>query len=129
MRTFLIVLVLAGVVVGAIYGGPPLYMWYLRTRTGFECQDMAHALAVRLLREPTANVSDKRLEELMRQPGVLEYDRPTERSPTGLPLDRWGTRFFATIIHENGELWIEVRSAGPNASFDDDDDVTAREKV
>ena len=129
MRRLLVLLVVAGLVVGAVYAVPYLLDLGTRTQTLDQCRALVQSLAVHLLKEPSLDASDARLSELMRQSGSSDLEGQITRDKTGMPVDAWGHAFGATISYEGGNRYLEVRSAGPDGTFGTDDDCLYRGKL
>jgi hypothetical protein len=123
MRRFLLLLLAAGAIVGLVYAYPSIKEAITRAQVRDECRALAQSLGVSLMKEPTPDVSDERLNTLLRQSGS---DDQIVRNKSGMPVDTWGHEFTATILYEGGTRFIELRSAGPDGIYDNDDDCVYR---
>jgi hypothetical protein len=129
MRKLRIILVLAGVGIGAFFAGRYVWHGYERSRAEEQCQGVARSLAARLMKEAVQDVSESRLDELMREPGVVGPEGLVQRNAAGLPVDVWGNPFRARIAYDQGVRWVEVTSAGPDGAMNTEDGCSARQKL
>jgi hypothetical protein len=129
MRRILLLLLAAGVIVGSVAAFPYIREAITRIQVKDECSALAQSLGMSLMKEPTPDVSDERLNELLRQSGARDVNEQIERDKSGMPVDAWGHAFSATILYEGGNRYIEVRSAGPDGAFGTDDDCVYRGKL
>jgi hypothetical protein len=129
MRKLRLVLILACVAAGAFFA--VRYVWRSAQRAQGEeqCQGVAHSLAARLIKEPAQNFSEARLQDVLREPGVIGREGQVALDGTGAPVDVWGTPFRPRIVDDQDGRWVEVRSAGPDGRFGTEDDCSAREKL
>jgi hypothetical protein len=129
MRKLQIILVVACLGVGAFFAARYVWQGYERSRAEEQCQGVARSLAARLMKEAVQDVSESRLDDLLREPGVVGPEGLVERNADGLPVDVWGNPFRARIVHDQGARWVEVTSAGPDATMNTDDDRSGRQKL